>query len=177
VERGPFIVMTGIPASGKTSLALRLSPMLEMPIVDKDDILDGLITSAGAVGPSDRVGLSRKADTIMRKRVELQERAILASHWQRPEVSVTSGTPTEWLTDLPRIIEVHCSCDPRTAVTRFVERTRHPAHGDAVVDPSELLAQFRSLAALGPLGIGRLVEVDTEGTPNVVQILRSITEG
>lgn len=177
MEHGTFIVMSGIPASGKSSLARRISPMLDIPVIDKDDILTASFSSLEAIARSERQALSRKADTIMRKRAELQQQAILVSHWRRSEISSTSGTPIEWLFDLPRTIEVYCSCDPRTAVTRFAERTRHPAHGDQASDPTELLAQFRSLAALGPLGVGRLVEVDTEATPDVVSVLRSITDG
>ena len=169
-------MMSGIPASGKSSLAHRMSPMLDIPIIDKDDILEASFKSLEAIDPAQRQAMSRKADTILRKRAELQSCAILVSHWRRSELSTTSGTPVEWLFDLPRTIEVHCSCDPRTAVSRFMERTRHPAHGDSTTDPTELLAQYRSHADLGPLGIGRLVAVDTDTTPDIVQVLRSITE-
>lgn len=151
--------------------------MLDIPTIDKDDILEASFRSPGAIDPSERQALSRKADTILRKRTELLRCAIVVSHWRRSEVSMTSGTPTEWLLDLPRTIEIHCSCDPRRAVSRFLERTRHPAHGDSASDPTELLAQFRSLADLGPLGVGRVVPVDTDSTPDLVQVLRSVTEG
>jgi hypothetical protein len=148
--------------------------MLGYDVIDKDDLLEASFATAGTISPEVRADLSRKADTLMRKRVELRDRAVLVSFWRRPELSATSGTPTDWLFGLPDVIEVHCSCRPETAAHRFIERSRNAAHGDDAADPTEILAQFRALHALGPLGVGRLVEVDTELSPNLAAVLRRI---
>jgi len=37
-----FVVVSGLPGSGKSVLAQRLSPLLGLPVIDKDDILDRL---------------------------------------------------------------------------------------------------------------------------------------
>lgn len=42
-----FIVISGIPASGKTTLASQLAPVLNLPLLDKDDILESLFDSLG----------------------------------------------------------------------------------------------------------------------------------
>ena len=56
-----FVVVSGIPGCGKTTVARRLSPLLHLPVIDKDDILDALFASKG-VGDSDwRKTLSREA--------------------------------------------------------------------------------------------------------------------
>jgi glucokinase len=175
VARGPFIVVSGIPASGTSTLARGLGAMLGYRVIDKDDLLEASFPASDAVSEGLRYDLSRKADTLMRKRVELLDRAVLVSSWRRPELSTTSGTPTGWLADLPGVVEVYCSCRPETAARRFVERTRHPGHGDDAVDPTEMLAQFRSLHELGPLGVGRLVRVETEQPPHLAGVLRRIT--
>jgi len=112
--------VSGIPASGKSTLARGLGAMLGDPIIDKDDLLEASFPASGAVSAEEREDLSRKADTLMRKRVELLDRAVLASFWRRPELSTTSGTPTDWLADLPDVVEVHCSCRPETAVRRVI---------------------------------------------------------
>ena len=42
-----FVVVSGLPASGKTTLARRLASVLELPLIDKDDILDRLFAERG----------------------------------------------------------------------------------------------------------------------------------
>ena len=171
---GPFIVVSGLPGGGKSALSRQLGSMLDLSIVDKDDILEASFTRAAPIDPEERFLLSRRADGNLRKRAEYLGRAILVSFWRRPELSATSGTPTEWIARLPQVIEVHCTCAPETAATRFLARSRHPGHGDADKDPGEILAQFQGLAALGPLGVGPLVEVSTETAPSITPVLRDI---
>jgi hypothetical protein len=38
--RKPFVVISGLPGSGKTTLGRRLAPVLRMPLMEKNDILD-----------------------------------------------------------------------------------------------------------------------------------------
>jgi len=58
-------------------------------------------------------------------------------------------------------VEIHCVCDPQLAAQRFLNRSRHPGHLDREKGIEDLLSAFQELAALGPLGIGRLLQVDT----------------
>ena len=45
--RGLFVVISGLPGSGKTTLARRLAPALALSLIDKDDILDRLFEAKG----------------------------------------------------------------------------------------------------------------------------------
>lgn len=73
-----------------------------------------------------------------------------------------SGTPVTWLSDLTgNIVNVHCECAAEIAAARFVQRRRHPGHGDSDKSASEILAGIEAVDRLGRLDIVRSVAVDT----------------
>ena len=156
----PFIVVSGLPGSGKSTLAHRLNPALNLPVIDKDGILESLYVSRGTGDNAWRRALSRESDRIFQEEAERSAGAILVSFWHLPGMPADSGTPTDWLK--ARTVCVHCSCKPETAVKRFLNRTRHPGHLDAKRSEAEVLASFRALADLGRLPIEPRIEIDTE---------------
>jgi len=98
--RKPFVVMSGLPGSGKTTLARRLAPLLDLPVIDKDDILERLFVSKGIGDAAWRRTLSRESDSILQHDATRSEGAILVSFWHLPGMPVDSGTPTTWLQSL-----------------------------------------------------------------------------
>lgn len=90
-----FILVSGIPASGKSTLGFQLGHAIDLPVIDKDIILEQLFDSDPTTSyPLDRNDLSRKADEIFQSQVRSSGGAIVISFWQRSESSQTSGTPT-----------------------------------------------------------------------------------
>ncbi len=170
-----FVVISGLPASGKSTLATALSNALSLPLIDKDDILESLFDSLGVGDAHRRAELSRAADHAMQKIVSRSQGAVIASWWRHPKSTVASGSPADWLKLLPgEIIELHCKCSPQPAVDRFFARTRHAGHLDGSKSKAEEIAKFEQFASYGALGIGRLIEVDTEQTVNLDVLLRRI---
>jgi len=53
-----YVVVSGPPASGKSTLARQLAPALGLPLLAKDTLKDGLLTvlDAADVGASQRLG-------------------------------------------------------------------------------------------------------------------------
>ena len=99
----------------------------------------------------------------------------LASWWRHPKVEGESGTPTDWLSSLPgRLVEVHCVCALRVAAERFLGRARHDGHLDRTKRHDDLAESFEQLAALGPLGLGTFVLVNTESDVDLDSVLRAI---
>jgi AAA domain len=172
-----FVVMSGIPASGKSTLAKGLAQKLDLGVIDKDAILESLFDAQTEVPLADRNALSREADEIFRKQVENSVGAIVVSFWMRIEYSTTSGTPTGWLGSLApsgAIVELHCLCNPATAAKRFVERVRHVDHGDNLKDYETIRNQFEQLSQLGPLGLGQTISVQTDKEVDLERLVDQI---
>jgi hypothetical protein len=172
----PFIVMTGLPASGKTTLGRAVAGELVLPLVDKDEILVSLFETQGVNSPQERSRLSRASDQVLEHAVRESNGAVIASFWRRDELSKTSGTPTGWLADLPSslVVEVWCECSPTVAADRFRSRVHHPGHFDSRSEPAELLRGFERLAESGPVTRGPLVRVSTETPVDVLAVCSQI---
>ena len=172
-----FVVFSGVPGSGKSTVARQLAPRLSLPLLDKDEILEQLFKERGVGDAAWRTALSREADArFVRTAWELPG-ACLVSWWRNYKISENTGTPVEWLSTLRApVIEVHCRCRVETAVDRFIARERHPGHLDASRTRSSLITQFSAFDAAGPVACGPLLVLDTERELNPDEVLAQIGE-
>ncbi|MFD6892851.1 AAA family ATPase [Streptomyces sp. NPDC059957] len=60
-----FVILTGLPASGKSTVARGRAAELDLPVIDKDVILESLYDSLGVGDHAWRHRLSRAADDIL----------------------------------------------------------------------------------------------------------------
>lgn len=122
-----FVVVSGPPASGKTTLARAIAPPLGLPLIAKDTIKQALLD----VLPVPDVETSRIVGTasvaaLLAVAAETGG-AVLESVWHRSRA----------LADLRRLsgnlVEVFCRCDPQIAAQRYALRTgtRAAGHFDA----------------------------------------------
>lgn len=173
-----FVVMTGLPASGKSQLAQQLAPVLDLPVIDKDEWLERALDAQGIGDASWRRQLSRHADDAFQRVAQAATGAILVSFWHQPGMPFDSGTPTDWLRHLcDDIVTIHCECPPDVAVDRFIHRQRHVGHLDHDRSPTTLLEQFHILASLAPVDVGRSITVATTQTIDVEALCQRITDG
>ena len=79
--RRHFVVVSGLPGSGKSTLARRLASALNLPLIDKDEILDRLFDSKGVGDSTWRRTLSRESDVILQREAVSLDGAVLAAGW------------------------------------------------------------------------------------------------
>jgi adenylylsulfate kinase-like enzyme len=169
------LIFSGIPASGKSTVARSLSKALAVEMLDKDEILEALFEEKGIGDAEWRSSLSRAADEILRERALQLTSSVLVSWWRHPDSTSNSGTPVEWLSYLPGVlIEVYCSCAPSIAAARFKSRVRHRGHLDQFKSQANLLTEFQQHATLGPLRIGQLIEVNSESSVELTNLMAEI---
>ena len=169
------VVVTGLPASGKTTVARHLAQLLNVPLLDKDDFLEELYEEQFPQTQAKRRELSKISDTLFQQSAMALDAVVLVSHWRPTCGPQNTGTPTDWLPQtFAQIVEVQCECSPDMATTRFLKRIRHPGHRDRDRDPADLAAGMMLLAKGYPLGLGTLMTVDTEGQPDLLSLAAEI---
>lgn len=173
----PFIVFSGLPGSGKSSVARELAARVGLPLLDKDDFLDALFEERGIGDSAWRSSLSREADERLAAAALAVPGACLVSWWRHPRSEGSSGTPTEWLAQLAApVIEVYCRCSIDTAIDRFLHRSRHPGHLDSLRSAESLRRQFADYVDTGPLGFGPVIDLETEQPVSIDALLRRLEQ-
>jgi len=170
------IIVTGLPASGKSSIGEAVARELEIPCFDKDVYLERLFDQRGIGDGEWRRQLSIEADGLMERESTRHNSAVLVSHW-RPHGMSGTGTPTDWVRNqYAHIIELYCYCEPAIAARRFETRERHVGHLDGQRSQEDLLKWMNRLALGFPLGIGNCVQISTETEVDVLSLKSKINE-
>jgi adenylate kinase family enzyme len=130
-----FVVVSGPPASGKSTLAPMLARDLGLPLIAKDTIKDALMSvlPVADVEASRQLGRGAVA-AMLAVAAESRVGAVIESNFPR-------SVAAEMLGRLPGpVIEVFCRCEQATAVERYRARagTRHAGYFDTERDIDEL---------------------------------------
>ncbi len=158
--RAPLlVVVTGMPASGKSTVAELLAERLSLPLVAKDEIKELLYETIGTgdVGFSGRLGGAAYALVFAGA-----ARVLRAGQPVIAEANFFRGSAEPELAALPshRLVQVHCSAPLDLLVERYRSRARHPGHNDG--DKIDELAARLASGAHDPLDLdGELIELDT----------------
>jgi predicted kinase len=165
-----FVVVSGPPASGKSTLAPALAGELRLPLVAKDTIKDALMSVLPVpdLDASRQVGRAAVA-AMLAIAAESPSGAVVESNFYRSRAVAD-------LRRLPgRVVEVFCRVDREVARTRYEARagSRHAGHFDTIRSAEELWNDEVSEPVAGGWP---LLEVDTTEPANVPDAVRLIRE-
>jgi predicted kinase len=164
----PLVVVTGVPASGKSSLAWALAERLRIPFVSLDEIKEELAEGAH---DTPRAWLRADAEAELVRRVEAASGGAAVDIWIAPR------RDTERVRDLlkpwwDRLVEVRCEVPAEVAVARYTSRERGWPH--LPPDPETLDRIRDAVARPDPLGAPRTVVVDTTRPVVVGEVVTAI---
>lgn len=128
-----LIIVAGMPATGKTTLAKKLAVGLGVPLLEKDEIKEEMYKIQGYRGPEDRAQADIVANNILLRCAE----NILRSG---ASLLIVNNFDKGMIPQVQALIDsVGCNCvqvfldgDPDVLWNRYVERdathSRHPVH-------------------------------------------------
>jgi len=153
-----LIVVTGMPSSGKTTVAETLSRRLRLPLIAKDEIKERLYDTLGTgdVEWSGRLGEAayKLIFGFARTLLGSGTSTIVEANFFRGQEDEFGALPEH------RLVQLHCEAPLDVLLERYSSRTRHPGHHDKE-KVKELAARFES-GAHSPLDLaGELVLLDT----------------
>ena len=162
-----YVVVSGPPGSGKTTLARQIAPALGLPLLAKDTIKQALMTVLPVPDVETSRLVGRASVTALLAVAAENAGAVLESVWHRSYA----------VTDLGRlpgnIVEVFCRCDQRTAAQRYAARTRSREAGH--FDADRTIAELWNDDVARPVAGGWLViEADTTGLVDVTSLVARI---
>jgi predicted kinase len=157
------VLVGGWPGSGKTTLSSALSSELGIPHLSKDPIKEALMD---AMGPPSDVEASRRlgraAVFALLGAARGCPAAVIDSTWYPYAEPLARSLPGP-------VVEVRCRVTREVARERYLRRVRDPRHLDGLRDEAELWGE-----EVAPLGLGPLLEVDTDGAVDVAAVAAEV---
>jgi predicted kinase len=169
VDSFDFVVVSGPPGSGKSTIAPSLARHLGLPLFAKDTIKEALMDALGVHDPEESRRLGAASIALLLALARENGSGVLESNW-KASVSVDE------LRGLPgRVVEVFCACTTELSRARHAGRRRHAGHFDAerAADDELWLGE-----ASRPLGGGwPVIEIDTSCPVDVDELAARIRAG
>jgi len=153
-----LVAVTGMPSSGKTTVAEGLARRLRLPLIAKDEIKESLYDVLGAddVAASARLGDAAYAliFALARSILGADASVIVEANFFRDQREDFASLPAH------RFVQLHCHAPLAVLTERYASRSRHSGHHDA-----EKIKELGPRLASGthdPLDLpGELIELDT----------------
>ena len=131
-----LIIITGLPGSGKTSLALALQGKLNLPLISKDAIKETLFDELGYSDREWSKKIGKATFSLMDKQInDLLSHGISLIVEANFKPEFDSHKFKQWIdTYTCNAIQIICTADNKILFERFKQRAldgqRHPGHDD-----------------------------------------------
>lgn len=153
-----LIVVTGMPSSGKTTVAEGLASQLRLPLITKDEIKESLYDSLGAGGVNSSALLGGAAYALIfalaRTLLGSGVSVIVEANFFRDQEQEFATLPEH------RLVQLHCEAPLAILLERYANRPRHAGHHDSE-KIGELPPRFERGAHDALKLPGDLIELDT----------------
>lgn len=164
------LVVSGAPATGKSTVASVLSRELGVPVLSLDVIKEAMADSLGLGDEAWSNALGDAAAEVVFRLAGTVPASISEGWWRRERrrraIEVFRGR-----------LEVFCTCAPELAVARATARIgvdRHAIHRD-VINPLALEPLAEAVATTLPLGLGGgLIRIDTTKDLDTASLLAQV---
>jgi predicted kinase len=169
-DRPLLVVVTGPPASGKTSVAEELAGRLGVAFLSKDTFKEVLYEHLGS---GDQLEPTLDAAALAAGLAFIVESNFDARYDPGPLRALADSHDA-------RLVQVYCTRSVESLLARFAERAesgdRHPGHGDEPEDVDEVRADLEA-GRWAPLALpGALVEVDLDDGDDVEALIARIED-
>ncbi|OJX80283.1 AAA family ATPase [Leifsonia sp. 71-9] len=164
------LLINGVPASGKTTLARRLEDALGLPLVTKDDIKESLADAVSVPLPTSPLG-AIASDTMWALAGLIDGTVIVESFWFSGR---DGGFLRRGLEEAGIVGGVELWCEASAEITRdrYLTRPRHHAHDDA-----QRLGEWEAFQRdAQPLSGFPVLRVDTEHPVDVDELASRVRD-
>jgi predicted kinase len=170
-----ILLVSGAPASGKSTVARALAEVLGFPLLSKDTFKESLYESLGLL-LAERSGSPEELSRLL-SRAAMDLLWAAAPHC--PQVILEANFRTKDEEERARFaalqgreLEVYCRCSPEEASRRFRERAErerhHPAHSVKRLSANSMREYDR------PFGLSPVIEIDTEQPVDTAEVVERI---
>jgi predicted kinase len=163
-----YVVVSGPPGSGKTTLAAAIAQQMRLPMVAKDLIKETLMSVLAVPDIETSRLIGRAALKVMYSvAASAPSGAVLEANFHR---SISRAG----IQALPgQVIEVFCRCDREVVLARYRERTerRHPGHFDERRTDDELWSEVVTSPVAGDWAV---IEVNTGHPVDISVVVKDI---
>jgi predicted kinase len=161
-----LLIVTGHPATGKTTLARAVAAALALPLVSKDTLKESLFDS---LGWSDKAWSLRVGVAAIALLYRMAETTLSAGASLIVESNFRADFDTARMLDLHgrcafRPVQLRCVASGEVMAERYLRRLaageRHPGHCETFAEAH--IAALRAVGPIEPLGLdGPVLTVDT----------------